>query len=141
MTLRDETYLAWVRKQPCVICSTTPCDAYHRIGHGRVGNVKVSDFETMPVCRLHHTELHAGWPKWEETHGDQRLFVLKTLLRAVEETFFASAKAQTNGRAEPLYIPRSEPIKPRMKSKLGGGRVKRESPTATPSKCIPRRAA
>ena len=73
--IRDEAYLSWVRQQPCCVCfKPGPNDAHHRIGHGRMGTARVSDLETMPLCREHHDALHRlGWKAWEALHGDQRL--------------------------------------------------------------------
>jgi ERF superfamily len=45
--------------QPCVVCGRTPAEAHHiRFAQPRALNRKVSDEYTVPVCRLHHRELH-----------------------------------------------------------------------------------
>ncbi len=56
---RDRNHLRFVATQPCLICARTPSDAHHlkfaeRAAMGR----KVSDKFTVPVCRMHHRELH-----------------------------------------------------------------------------------
>jgi hypothetical protein len=65
--LRDKDHLKFVSKQPCVVCGREPSDAHHlRFAQPRALGRKVSDEFTVPVCRLHHRELHrqgdeAGW--------------------------------------------------------------------------------
>jgi hypothetical protein len=67
---RDRNHLKFVATQPCLICGRMPSDAHHlkfaeRPAMGR----KVSDKFTVPICRLHHRDLHRrgkenSW--WEE---------------------------------------------------------------------------
>jgi hypothetical protein len=62
--LRDKDHLKFVSKQPCVVCGREPSDAHHlRFAQPRALGRKVSDEYTVPVCRLHHRELHR--------HGDE----------------------------------------------------------------------
>jgi hypothetical protein len=67
--LRDKEHLKFVRAQPCLICGRTPSDSHHiRFAQQRALGRKVSDEFTVPLCRLHHRELHrcseeAQW--WE----------------------------------------------------------------------------
>src|ERR1019366_7419227 len=62
--LRDKDHLKFVSKQACVICGREPSDAHHlRFAQPRALGRKVSDEFTVPVCRLHHRELHR--------HGDE----------------------------------------------------------------------
>jgi hypothetical protein len=57
--LRDKEHCKFVAKQPCVVCGRTPAEAHHiRFAQPRALNRKVSDEYTVPVCRLHHRELH-----------------------------------------------------------------------------------
>ena len=56
---RDRHHLRFVATQPCLVCGRTPSDAHHlkfaeRPAMGR----KVSDKFTVPVCRIHHRDLH-----------------------------------------------------------------------------------
>jgi hypothetical protein len=57
--LRDKEHYKYVATQPCVICGRTPAEAITSGSHSlaRWGR-KVSDEYTVPVCRLHHRELH-----------------------------------------------------------------------------------
>jgi ERF superfamily len=57
--LRDKEHSKFVAAQPCVICGRTPSEAHHiRFAQPRALGRKVSDEYTVPVCRLHHRELH-----------------------------------------------------------------------------------
>ena len=57
--LRDKEHCKFVAAQPCVICGRTPAEAHHiRFAQPRALNRKVSDEYTVPVCRVHHRELH-----------------------------------------------------------------------------------
>jgi hypothetical protein len=62
--VRDNAYLAYVRRQPCEVCKTTVqveaahvrC-AYNEPGWTPTGmQVKPSDFRCLPLCASHHRE-------------------------------------------------------------------------------------
>jgi hypothetical protein len=62
--LRDKDHRKFVSKQPCVVCGRIPAEPHHlRFAQPRALGRKVSDEFTVPVCRLHHRELHR--------HGDE----------------------------------------------------------------------
>jgi hypothetical protein len=62
--LRDKEHRRFVSKQPCLVCGRTPAEPHHlRFAQARALGRKVSDEFTVPVCRLHHRELHR--------HGDE----------------------------------------------------------------------
>jgi hypothetical protein len=69
--LRDKNHLRFVAGQPCLVCGRQPCDAHHlRFAQSRGLGLKVSDEFTVPLCRVHHRELHqsgkeVGW--WART--------------------------------------------------------------------------
>ena len=57
--LRDKEHCKYVATQPCLICGRAPSEAHHiRFAQPRALSRKVSDEYTVPVCRLHHRELH-----------------------------------------------------------------------------------
>ena len=57
--LRDKEHCKFVAAQPCTVCGRTPSEAHHiRFAQPRALGRKVSDEYTVPVCRLHHRELH-----------------------------------------------------------------------------------
>jgi ERF superfamily len=72
--LRDKEHRKFVAGQPCLLCGRIPADPHHlRFAQPRALGRKVSDEFTVPVCRLHHQELHrrgdeAAW--WGEAHID-----------------------------------------------------------------------
>jgi hypothetical protein len=57
--LRDKEHCKFVATQACVVCGRTPSEGHHiRFAQPRALGRKVSDEYTVPVCRLHHRELH-----------------------------------------------------------------------------------
>jgi hypothetical protein len=57
--LRDKEHCKYVATQACLICGRTPSEAHHiRFAQPRALGRKVSDEYTVPVCRIHHRELH-----------------------------------------------------------------------------------
>jgi hypothetical protein len=84
---RDRDHLRFVAAQPCLVCGRTPSDPHHvKFAEQRAMGRRVSDRFTVPICRLHHRELHrrgnerAWWQKqgidplaiaaslWAKTH-------------------------------------------------------------------------
>jgi hypothetical protein len=58
--LRDKEHCRFVTTQPCVVCGRAPTEAHHiRFAQPRALGRKVSDEYTVPVCRLHHRDLHS----------------------------------------------------------------------------------
>jgi hypothetical protein len=76
-----------VASQPCLVCGRQPSDPHHlRFAQPRALGLKVSDEFTVPLCRIHHRQLHqagnevAWWGNfdlkpmevakglWEQTH-------------------------------------------------------------------------
>jgi hypothetical protein len=57
--LRDKEHCRLVTSLPCVVCGRMPSEAHHlRFAQPRALGRKVSDEYTVPLCRLHHRELH-----------------------------------------------------------------------------------
>ena len=57
--LRDKEHCKFLASQPCIACGRTPSEAHHiRFAQPRALGQKVSDEYTVPVCRLHHRDLH-----------------------------------------------------------------------------------
>ena len=62
--VRDKEHCKFVATQPCVVCGRMPAEAHHiRFAQPPALGRKVSDEYTVPVCRLHHRDLH--------TYGDE----------------------------------------------------------------------
>jgi hypothetical protein len=58
--LRDKAHLKFVASQPCLICGRNPADAHHlRFTQPRAIGLKVSDEFTVPLCRIHHRDVHS----------------------------------------------------------------------------------
>jgi len=69
---RDRHHLKFVSSQPCLACGRTPSDAHHlKFAEQRAMGRKVSDRFTVPLCRLHHRELHRRGNEraWWQGHG------------------------------------------------------------------------
>jgi ERF superfamily len=72
--LRDKEHRKFVSRQACLVCGRTPSDPHHLtfMQPRALGN-RVSDEFTVPLCRIHHRELHrhsdeAAW--WGKVHID-----------------------------------------------------------------------
>jgi hypothetical protein len=72
--IRDRDHIRHVMKQACLICGRQPSDPHHlRLAQSRALGRKVSDEFTVPLCRMHHREIHrcgdeTAW--WNKTHVD-----------------------------------------------------------------------
>ena len=85
---RDKDHLRFIAIQPCTVCGRQPCEAHHvRYTQPRALGRRVSDEFTVPLCRVHHREVHrqgderAWWSKlnidpmpialryWQHTRG------------------------------------------------------------------------
>jgi ERF superfamily len=79
---RDRDHLKFVASQPCLICGRTPSDAHHiKFAEPRAMGRKVSDRFTVPICRLHHRELHRRGNEraWWESQAIDPLMIAATL--------------------------------------------------------------
>jgi len=90
--LRDKDHRKFVLRQPCLVCGRVPSDSHHlTFTQPRALGRRVSDEFTVPVCRVHHRELHrsgdeAAWWRglnidpvpvalklWQQTRGNERI--------------------------------------------------------------------
>jgi hypothetical protein len=56
---RDRVHRQFVCSQPCLVCGRRPSDAHHlRFGQPRALGRRVSDEFMVPLCRVHHRDLH-----------------------------------------------------------------------------------
>jgi hypothetical protein len=79
---RDREHLRFVASQPCLVCGRTPSDAHHiKFAEQRAMGRKVSDRFTVPICRLHHRELHRRGNErvWWQKQGIDPLVVAASL--------------------------------------------------------------
>lgn len=84
------SYLRWVKSQPCCICGAIAADAHHLIGYGQGGmGTKAHDLFTIPLCRVHHDELHRDPKEWEKEHGSQLILLFRFLDDSIGKGVFA----------------------------------------------------
>jgi len=57
--LRDKEHRRFVLRQACLVCGRVPSDPHHlTFTQPRALGSRASDEFTVPVCRVHHRELH-----------------------------------------------------------------------------------
>jgi hypothetical protein len=79
---RDRDHLRFVASQPCLICGRSPSDAHHiKFAEQRAIGRKVSDKFAVPICRMHHRELHRRGNErvWWQNQGIDPLVVAASL--------------------------------------------------------------
>jgi hypothetical protein len=85
---RDRAHRQFVASLPCLVCGRVPSDAHHlRFAQARAMGRKASDEFTVPLCRVHHREIHrrgneATW--WREIKIDP-LEVAQRLWRETQD--------------------------------------------------------
>jgi hypothetical protein len=109
--LRDKDHRKFVASQPCLVCGRLPAEAHHlRFAQPRALGRKVSDEFTVPVCRVHHRELHrhgdeAAW--WQKTKIDP-LPIARRLWQHARPTGTAVAVDRDTGTKSAIAPNRSE---------------------------------
>jgi len=71
-----------VATQPCLVCGRTPSDPHHiKFAEQQAMGRKVSDRFSVPICRLHHRELHRRGNEraWWGSYGIEPLAITATL--------------------------------------------------------------
>ena len=72
--VRSKKHLRFVASQPCLICGRSPSHAHHvRYAQANGLSLKVSDEFTVPLCAIHHRQIHTigkerEW--WQEHNID-----------------------------------------------------------------------
>jgi hypothetical protein len=98
--VRDKAHINFICKQPCLVCGRQPADAHHLrfAQHPALGR-KVSDEFTVPLCRVHHREVHccADETQWWSKSGIEPLTAASTLWA---QTHPHLATAQPRNRAQ-----------------------------------------
>ena len=105
---RDRHHLRFVASRPCLVCGRAPSDAHHlKFAEQRAMGRKVSDRFTVPICRLHHRELHRRGDEriWWEQNGIDPLPIAASLwarthavAAAAELIEDGNAPAKRNGK-------------------------------------------
>jgi ERF superfamily len=79
--LRDKDHRKFVLRQPCLVCGRVPSDPHHlTFAQPRALGHRVSDEFIVPLCRIHHRELHrsgdeAAW--WQKLNIDPLAVALR----------------------------------------------------------------
>src|SRR5207247_711464 len=79
---RNKQHLRYVARQACVICGRKPSDPHHlRYALPRALGRKASDEFTVPLCRVHHREVHRVGKEqaWWQAAGIDPLSIAQTL--------------------------------------------------------------
>jgi len=82
--IRSKEHLTFVARQPCLICGRTPTQAHHlRFAQPRAMARKVSDEYVVPLCNIHHFELHQTGDEqaWWKDKGIDPIGVARELWR------------------------------------------------------------
>lgn len=83
-------YMGLVKQLPCAVCGApAPSDAHHCF-HGRYGARKASDFDVIPLCKIHHQDgpeaIHNIKETWAAKHGPDYSYIEQTR-KLVSELF------------------------------------------------------
>ncbi|WP_324398846.1 ERF family protein [Bradyrhizobium sp.] len=112
---RDRHHLRFVASQPCLVCGRVPTDAHHiKFAELQAIGRKVSDKFTVPICRMHHRELHRHGNErtWWQNQGIDPLPIAASLWARTHEVVSVAAEmigdidvpTNVNGRNGPLPL-------------------------------------
>ena len=112
--LRDKEHRKFVLRQPCLVCGRVPSDPHHlTFTQPRALGRRVSDEFTVPVCRLHHRELHrsgneAAW--WQQFNIDPIPVALRLWQHtrsAIQPTLMPELRPRRRARVNPAADPKA----------------------------------
>ncbi len=129
--LRDKDHLKYVASRSCLICGRQPSEPHHvrfaqKLAFGR----KVSDEFTVPLCRLHHRELHRSRnePQWWKTARIDPVQIARELWEATRPKAAPQLVTATKAPA-PSVLP-ALPLAADETPKAGGAKKGRAAPDA-----------
>ena len=96
---RDRNHLRFVASSPCLVCGRSPSDAHHvKFAEPRAMGSKVSDKFTVPICRLHHRELHRRGDEriWWDSLGIDPLLIAANLWERTHNITLGTAKSDNS---------------------------------------------
>jgi hypothetical protein len=118
--LRDKDHRKYVLRQPCLVCGRVPSDPHHlTFTQPRALGRRVSDEFTVPLCRVHHRELHrsgnesAWWRRlnidplpvalklWQQSRADGELFPSTQGVTHAQPSKTTDVSAQNGSGTEP----------------------------------------
>jgi ERF superfamily len=117
---RNREHLRAVAKQPCLICGRKPSDPHHlRYLQPRTLGRKASDEFAVPLCRVHHREVHRARQEraWWRVAGIDPIKVARKLWRDTR---------MDGGRIEPDRTPQAAAAD--QTSQPGGDAVETQAP-------------
>lgn len=84
-------YMNLVKQLPCCICGAPAPSIAHHVINDRFGTRKASDFDTIPLCQLHHDHghpdaIHTNKTAWAAKYGPDYSYV-ETTRKLVAELF------------------------------------------------------
>lgn len=97
---RDKAHLRAVAQHPCLICGRQPAQAHHlTFAQPRGLGQKVSDEFTVPLCTIHHRELHSvgDEARWWQGYGIDPMPIAARLWEANRD---AQRRARTRDATE-----------------------------------------
>ena len=101
---RCKEHLRFVASQPCLICGRSPSHAHHiRYAQSRGLSLKVSDEFTVPLCAIHHNQIHTTLKEkewWQERNIDP-LKVAGELWQTNRERLLVVVEAQPDSPESP----------------------------------------
>jgi hypothetical protein len=117
--LRDKEHRRFVLRQPCLVCGRVPSDPHHlTFTQPRALARRVSDEFIVPVCRVHHRELHrsgdeaAWWRKlnidplpvalrlWQQTRSDNELSASRDAITRANAAGTPERELARSGRSD-----------------------------------------
>jgi hypothetical protein len=125
--VRDNAHRKFVSQRACLICGRQPSDPHHlRFAQPRALSRKVSDEFTVPLCRIHHREVHRGINEaaWWNRFGVDPYLVAAALwaqtrpVRSVAE-LPSQSTAPPTATSDPASVPRL-PSGTRNRSRVEG---------------------
>ena len=94
--IRSKEHLRFVASQPCLICGRSPSHAHHiRYAQSKGLSLKVSDEFTVPLCAIHHHQIHTTGKEreWWQEHNIDPLKIASGLWQQSRERYPAAGGA------------------------------------------------
>jgi hypothetical protein len=118
--LRDKDHRRFVLRQACLVCGRVPSDPHHlTFTQPRALARRVSDEFIVPVCRVHHRDLHrsgneaAWWRKlnidplpvalrlWQHTRSDREIAPMTQAVKTPDASTHDQARPDAGTELEP----------------------------------------